>query len=103
MTVKNKIQQSKSNTPKEIDVITLIRLQEQLQATNLLLDKIFNRLCLSFESMEKVRQSLKIQENAWRLEEAKEFLDVVITTAALGSPQILENNGWVVRVVSAEE
>lgn len=104
MLEKTKNQSPKTNTSKELDIICLIKLQQQLEAASILLDKIFNKLCLDFETMEKVTKSIPSRDsNIWDFKAAKESLDILIAIAALGSPQIIKNNGWVVEVVSKLE
>ena len=110
MTEKIKNQQPKDKIGSGTDPIHLIKLYEALKEAGLLLekniellDKIFTKLSLKAEQMPIIKKAMGSGSDPWKLKDAQEFLDAIIFNAAFGKPSVIENNGWLVKVVSAEE
>ena len=83
-----------------IDIVCLTNLQRELTKTSMSLELVLQKLCIDADSMAKLQQSLGSSPIIWNIEQAKEFLDIIITNAALGKPQVLKHNDWIVQVIS---
>ena len=110
MTKEIKNQQPKDKITNEADIVHLIKLYESLKETGLLLEKnielldqIFAKLSLKAEQMAVIKKSMSSGSEPWKFKDAQEFLDTIIFNAAFGKPSVIENDGWLVKVVSAEE
>ena len=92
--IKNNLQNNNS------DIISLSQLYEALAHASITLEKILLEVGISMQRMKEAKKLVDIKNEVWQLEHAKEFLDIVIANAALGNPQILTCNGWLVQLTA---
>ena len=97
---KNENHSDYNESSNAIDIVCLTNLQRDLNKASIALELVLQKLCIDADSMAKLQQSLGSNPMIWNIEQAKEFLDIIIANAALGKSQLLKHNDWVVQVIS---